>query len=373
MSGHVDRGTAPGLVSVVCRGGEVHAQAVGKLAAGASAPMRRDTIFRITSMTKPITAVATMILVERGKLRLDDAVDHELPELADRVVLSRRDGPLDDTVPARRPISVRDLLSYRFGFGDPMQDETPVLAAARELGLRAVGPPMPRCELDPETWIRRFGTLPLMHQPGERWLYNTSAHVLGVLIARAADQPLEEFLRERLFEPLGMKDTGFSVPPAERDRLASCYRGDGHGGLVLQDGVETSPWARAPSFPDAAAGLLSTADDYLAFARMLLAGGKHDNARVLSKSSIEALTTAQLDERQQREARGFLGERSWGLGLAVAPGGAYGWDGGFGTSWRNDPVEDLVGVLMTQRLWDTPTPPAVIEDFWAATYQAIDA
>ncbi len=224
MAGYVERGDVPGLVTLVSRRGEVHVDAIGATGSRRQSPMRRDTIFRISSMTKPITAVAAMILVEECKLRLDEPVDRLLPELADRTVLKRLDGPLDETVPAHRPITVRDLLTFRMGFGQMMAppDAYPILQAANEQQI-GMGPPSPATTPAPDEWMRRLGTLPLMHQPGERWMYNTGSDVLGVLIARAAGQPLETFLRERIFAPLGMKDTGFSVPAAHhrpvRDQL----------------------------------------------------------------------------------------------------------------------------------------------------------
>src|SRR6266852_7789012 len=205
MAGYVERGEVPGLVTLVSRRGEVHVDVIGTRALADRAPMRRDTIFRISSMTKPITAAATMILVEECKLRLDEPVDHWLPELAERKVLKRLDGPLDDTVPANRPITVRDLLTFRMGFGQMMAPPNayPILKAANEQQI-GMGPPSPDMLPAPDEWIRRLGQLPLMHQPGEKWMYNTGSDVLGVLIARASGQPLETFLRERLFEPLGM-------------------------------------------------------------------------------------------------------------------------------------------------------------------------
>ena len=222
MEAHVDRGELPGLVTVVSRRGAVHVDTIGTTAIGGRDPMRRDTIFRITSMTKPIAAAAAMILVEECALRLDDPVDRLLPELADRRVLRRLDGPLDDTVPAKRPIVVRDLLTFRMGLGVMLGpgDAYPIQRAIRELGIVGFGPPDPSTPHEPDEWMRRLGTLPLMHQPGEQWRYNTGSYVLGVLIARASGQPLETFLRERIFEPLGMRDTGFSVPAAKLDRLA---------------------------------------------------------------------------------------------------------------------------------------------------------
>jgi CubicO group peptidase (beta-lactamase class C family) len=297
MESHVDRGELPGLVTVVSRRGAVHVDTIGTTAIGGRDPMRRDTIFRITSMTKPIAAAAAMILVEECALRLDDPVDRLLPELADRRVLRRLDGPLDDTVPANRPIVVRDLLTFRMGLGVMLGpgDAYPIQRAIRELGIVGFGPPDPSTPHEPDEWMRRLGTLPLMHQPGEQWRYNTGSYVLGVLIARASGQPLETFLRERIFEPLGMRDTGFSVPAAKLDRLASCYRADPQAGvLVLHDGVADSRWSRPPAFPDAGAGLVSTIDDYRAFGQMMLDGGSWRGERILSRLAVEAMTADQI-------------------------------------------------------------------------------
>ncbi len=339
MVRHVEHGGVPGLVTAVSRRGETHVDAVGVKALGGDEPIRRDTIFRISSMTKPVTAVATMILVEECKLRLDEPVDRLLPELADRRVLRRIDGPLDDTVPARRAITVRDLLTFRMGFGMTMgPSETPIQKAESAAELRTLGAPMPSTPLAPGEWLRRLGTLPLMGQPGETWMYNTGSHVLGVLIARASGQSLETFLRERIFEPLRMKDTGFSVPLAKLDRLASCYRVDpASGTLELHDGAGDGQWSRPPVFPDAAAGLVSTIDDYLAFGEMMLAKGKHGRERILSRPSVETMTTDQIGAARNAAAGFLLGERrGWGFGVAVvtrrddvaAVPGRYGWDGG---------------------------------------------
>jgi len=223
MAGYVERGVVPGVVTLVDRHGETHVEAIGAQTIGGE-PMRRDTIFRISSMTKPITAVAAMILVEECKLRLDEPVDRLLPELANRKVMKRLDGPIDDTVPANQPITVRDLLTFTMGFGQMMvpPDAYPILTAANELQI-GMGPPKPSAVPAPDEWMRRLGTLPLVYQPGEQWVYNTGADVLGVLIARASGQPLETFLRERIFEPLGMIDTSFGVPEAKLDRLATGY------------------------------------------------------------------------------------------------------------------------------------------------------
>jgi CubicO group peptidase (beta-lactamase class C family) len=383
MAGYVERGDVPGLVTLVSRRGEVHVDVIGTQALGDSPPMRRDTIFRISSMTKPIMAAATMILVEECKLRLDEPVDALLPELAERQVLKRLDGPLDDTVPAKRPITVRDLLTFRMGFGQMMAppDAYPILLAANEQKI-GMGPPNPSAMPAPDEWLRRLGSLPLMHQPGEQWMYNTGSDVLGVLIARASGQPLETFLRERLFEPLGMKDTGFSVPAASLDRLATSYWTEpASGKLTVYDESRGGQWSHPPAFPSGAGGLVSTIDDYLAFGQMMLSQGKHGGARILSRLSVELMTTDQLTPEQKAVSGlfpGFFDSLGWGFGVSVitrrddiaAVPGRYGWDGGLGTSWYSDPREDMVIILMTQSAWASPSPPNVY--FWTLAYQAID-
>src|SRR3989475_4325972 len=385
MADYVERGEVPGLVTLVSRRGEVHVDAIGTQAIGDSPPMRRDTIFRISSMTKPIIAVATMILVEECKLRLDEPVNRWLPELAERKVLKRLDGPLDDTVPANRPITVRDLLTFRMGFGQMMAppDAYPILKAANEQQI-GMGPPSPSTQPAPDEWMRRLGTLPLMHQPGEKWMYNTGSDVLGVLIARASGQPLETFLRERIFEPLGMKDTGFSVPEASLDRLATSYWTDlASGKLVVYDEAKGGQWSRPPAFPSGAGGLVSTIDDYLAFSQMMLSLGKHKGSRILSRLSVETMTTDQLTPEQKAMSglvSGYFDSHGWGVGVSVvtrrddvaAVPGRYGWDGGMGTSWYSDPREEMVTILMTQRAWTSPSPPNVCLDFWTSAYQTID-
>ena len=383
ISRHVTQGDVPGVVTALSRHGEVHVDFIGTRTMEGNEPMRRDTIFRITSMTKPITAVAAMILVEESRLRLDEPVDDLLPELANRKVLKRLDGPLDDTVPAHRPITVRDLLTFRLGFGIILTPaaEYPIQKALNELQLVGFGPPNVAVAYDSDEWMRRLGTLPLMHQPGEKWMYNTGSYVLGVLIARAVGQPLETFLRERIFTPLGMKDTSFSVPPAKLDRLASSYRSNRQtGALELHDGVANSQWSRPPTFPDGGAGLVSTVDDYLAFGQMMLNGGKHGRECILSQRSIEAMTTDQIAPEQKVGSEMILdATRGWGFGLAIvtraddvsAVPGRFGWEGGFGTSWASDPHQEMVAILMSQRLWDSPAGPTVYRDFWTSAYQAI--
>lgn len=379
VQGEAGRGTVPGLVTLVSRRGEAHVEALGVQEVGGR-PMRRDTIFRVASLTKPVAAVAAMILVEECRLRLDEPVDRLLPELVDRKVLKRLDGPLDDTVPASRPITLRDLLTLRMGIGHIMKPSQgwPIKEALRERKLLQ-GPPRPQSLPGPDEWMRQVAELPLMHQPGEVWMYDLAMDVLGVLIARAADQPLETFLRERIFDPLGMKDTGFSVPPEKIDRLATSYEADSEGTLRVYDPAEGGEWSRPPAFPAASGGLVSTADDFLAFGQMMLDQGRHGSGRILSRLSVEAMTTDQLTPRQREAA--FLGDnRSWGLGVAMvvhrdqvsAVPGRFGWEGGLGTSWASDPREELVGLLLTQVNWTSPSPPDVWVDFWTSAYQSVD-
>jgi CubicO group peptidase (beta-lactamase class C family) len=279
----------PGIVTLVSRRGEVQVDAIGTKAFGGSDPMRRDTIFRVASVTKPIVAAAAMILVEECALRLDEPVDPWLPELAERRVLRTIDGQLDDTVPANRPITLRDLLTFRLGIGAVMvfPPRYPIQQAMAELGV-APGPTLP--EHAPDELMKRFGSLPLVHQPGERWLYNSGSDILGVLISRVAGTSLEEILRERIFAPLGINDTSFSVPASKLDRLASSYWTNFETGeFEVFDGVDDSRWASPPVF----------------------------------ESGV-------------------------------------------------DPKEEMVGIVLTQRVLDAPGAPAVLLDFWTSAYAAID-
>jgi len=390
MSGYVERGDVPGIVTLVSRRGEVHVDAFGTKMAGGEAteghgPVRRDTIFRIASLSKPIAAAAAMLLVEECKLRLDEPVDRLLPELADRKVLKSLESPLDDTIPAKRPITLRDVLTFRLGYGILMArpGTYPIQTAMSDLRL-GQGPPRPQTPPEPDEWIRRLGTLPLMHQPGEKWMYHTGSDVLGVLVARAAGQPFETFLRERLLEPLGMQDTAFSVPSAKIDRLATCYQPDFKTGeLQLYDPAAGGEWSRPPAFPSGGGGLVSTVDDLFVFGQMLLNLGKHGRERILSRPSVETMTADHLMPAQ-KSVSGLIADyfetHGWGFGMSVVTRrrdlaesvGRFGWDGGLGTSWYCDPKEQMIGILMTQRNWTSPNPPPVCRDFWTLAYQAID-
>ncbi len=367
---HVGDEQIPGLVALVAHGDDVHAEVLGTMAVGGP-PVTRDSIFRISSDSKPITGAATLALAAEGLLDLDEPVGRLLPELAGPRVLRRMDGPLDDTVPANREITARDLLTFTFGFGTAIEmffapEPWPVMAAEDALHLATLGPPDRDRQPDPDTWIAGLGSLPLLAQPGERWFYNTGASVLGVLAARAAGQPFGGVLRTRLFEPLGMTSTAFWT--SRTGRLMTAYR-PAPEGLTAWDQPDGS-WSRPPAFPDGAAGLVSTADDLLAFSRMLLRGG----APVLPAAAVRAMTTGQLTPEQK--ARGGLGpdffkDKSWGFCLAVQDDGSYGWAGGFGTTWLMDPGRDLTVIVLTQRMFDGPEPLAVHAEFQRAAYAAL--
>ena len=380
MAGHVAHGGVPGMVTLLSRHGEVRVEAIGNMALG-GAPMQRDTIFRIASMTKPVAAVAAMILVEECKLRLDDPVDALLPELANRKVLRTIESEIDDTVPAERAITLRDILTFRLGYGmiPIFPDRYPIQKAITAAGL-APGPVFPF--FPPDELMRRYGALPLVHQPGERWLYNAGSEILGVLIARAAGTTLGEFLRERIFDPLDMKDTAFFVPQDKLDRFATTYMRDrATEQLKVFDDPATGAFAKPPVFENASGGLVSTADDFNAFAQMMLNGGRLGNERILSRPAVELMTTDQLAPAQKAGSELFFNDnRGWGFGLSVftrrdqlcnVPG-RYGWEGGYGTSWYSDPMENLTGILLTQRMMESPQMPPVMADFWTSAYQAID-
>jgi CubicO group peptidase (beta-lactamase class C family) len=385
LSRHVERRRLPGVVALISRRGAEHVETVGTLAFDSPAPMQRDTIFRLASVTKPITAVAAMILVERCLLRLDDPVDELLPELSNRQVLRTIESELDDTVSAKRPITVRDLLTFRSGYGEialfaPM---CPLHRAMMQADLPLSGWSFPG---DADAFMKCLGGLPLAHQPGEKWLYHLSADILGVLIARASGTPLSAFMKQHMFEPLGMKDTGFTVPEPELRRLAVAHQTDFRTGEVsVLERARSEPITRPPVFEAGAGarGLVSTVDDLLAFGLMMLNGGRYGAERILSRASVELMTTDQLTPAQKTASpffEGFWESRGWGFGLSIVTRrddvagtpGRFGWDGAFSTSWYVDPREELVGVLLAQCLPGALRLPTIALDFWTSVYQAID-
>ncbi|MER7702202.1 serine hydrolase domain-containing protein [Kitasatospora sp. NPDC097605] len=387
---HVDSGDIPGVVALVGHGDETHVEAVGTMSHDGGAPMTRDTIFRMASTSKPVTMAAAAILLDECRIRLDDLVETWLPELADRRVLKRIDSPLDDTVPARRPVTVRDVLTSTFGIGmDITALGTPIMTAIIENGLT---PDLPQPMPEPDEWIRHLGTLPLMNHPGERWQYQIASDVLGVLVARVTGQPFEAFLHERVFGPLGMRDTGFHVPADKIDRLPPLYAPDPETGeFHVWDEPASGRWSRPPAFPGGGGGLVSTVDDFHAYFRMLLNHGKHGGERILSRPVVELMTTNRLTA-EQTAAREVLARDNvhlsygqgqhggWGLGMAVrtyrgdyAPIGQFGWDGGSGTSTYADPENGITGLLLTQVGMTVPNAARLIHDFWTTVYQSVDA
>jgi CubicO group peptidase (beta-lactamase class C family) len=357
----VARGDAPGVVAAVGRGDEGYVAAAGVMAAGGP-PMRSDTLFRIASITKPVTAAVVLSLVEDGLLGLEEPVDRLLPELADRRVLRRPDGPLTDTIRAERAVTTRDLLTFTWGFG--MQgamfmapEPWPIVSAVAERELGSFGPPQPDTTPEPDTFMARLGELPLLAQPGERWLYSAGSQVLGVLAARAAGAPFEDVMREQVLAPLGMDDTAFYAN--DTSRLATAYeRRDGE--LAVSDPPD-GQWSRPPRFPDGAGGLVSTAEDLLRFGRMLLLPGGNP---VLTARTVAEMTRDQLTPAQRARVWpgfSFLDDRGWGYGVSVTEWG-YSWEGGSGTAWSNIPDQDLTVVVLTQRAVDETGLPAVCEE-----------
>ncbi|WP_405623797.1 serine hydrolase domain-containing protein [Streptomyces sp. NBC_00076] len=389
LARHVESGKIPGVVALVSRGEETHVEAIGTMRHDGGPPMLRDTIFRMASTSKPVAMAAAMILLDECRLRLDDLVHPWLPELADRQVLKRIDGPLDDTVPARRPITVRDVLTSTFGLGMDMTSlGTPIMNAVFEQGLT---PNLPEPMPEPDEWMRRLGALPLMHQPGERWQYHIASDLLGVLVSRVTGQSYETFLRERIFDPLGMKDTSFHVPADKIDRLPPLYAPDPRTGeFIVWDEAEGGRHSQPPAFQGGGGGLASTADDYHAYFRMLLNHGMHGSERILSRPAVQLMTTNRLTAEQQAArydmavnnvhiSFGQGQHGGWGFGMAVrtyrgdyAPIGQFGWDGGSGTSTYADPDNQLTGILLTQVGASVPDPARLFHDFWTTVYQALD-
>jgi CubicO group peptidase (beta-lactamase class C family) len=365
---HVKNGSLPGAVGLVARGDQIEYAAVGSAAID-GAPMTRESIFRIASVTKPITAAAVMVLVDDGLIGLDDPVDRWLPELANPAVVRTPASPVDDVVPARRPITVIDLLRSTAGYGFASDFSLP--AVQRLFSVQKDGRE-PQSFPAPDVWMSELAQIPLLYQPGEAWLYDTCSALQGVLIARASSRSLPDFLAERIFEPLGMADSGFTVPDSGADRFTSYYRTGPTGGLELADGAD-GQWRTPPAFPLGSGGLVATADDWLAFGRMLLAGGTTAGGRrLLSRDAVRLMTTDHTTGGQREIGQLFLEGQGWGFGGSVdidavdpwnVPG-RYGWVGGTGTSAHIVPATGVVAILLTQVAADSPTAPDWMQDFW---------
>ncbi|MER6538118.1 serine hydrolase domain-containing protein [Streptomyces sp900105755] len=369
---HVEAGTVPGAVGLVARGDDVEVVTVGHTDVEGSAPMARDSVFRIASVTKPITAAAVLMLVDEGRIGLGDPVADWLPELAKPMVVRSPASPVDDVVPAARQITVEDLLSFRAGWGLP--DDFSLPAAQALFTVQDHGIPF-RDWPDPDTWLGLLAQVPMLHQPGEAWLYGTASALQGILVARVSGRTLPDFLAERIFEPLGMRDTAFEVPASKRHRFTSAYAPAADGTLSLTD-TPDGAYSSLPRFPSGGGGLVSTADDWLAFARLLLnAGTAPDGRRLLTATSVSRMTTNHLTAAQRERAALFLEGQGWGYGgsVDVAPAepwsvpGRYGWVGGTGTTAHLVPATGTVTVLLTQTAMTGPTTTSLMRDFWRAT------
>jgi CubicO group peptidase (beta-lactamase class C family) len=390
----IDAGLLAGAVTLVCRAGRtIQVNELGYRDVDARLPMQRDTIFRIASMTKPVTVAAAMGLVEDRKLTLTDPVAKWLPELSDMRVLREPGGALDKTEPARRAITVDDLMTHRSGLAYAFSVPGPLARAYGKMSFRQ----------DQDRWLAELAKLPLAHQPGERLTYSHATDVLGIALSRIEGKPLSDVLAERIFQPLGMTDTGFSVGTSGRRRAATMYKLDeatGQNPVLRHDVMGPAP-ITDPPFCTGGAGLWSTVDDYLRFARMLLEGGTLDGVRVLSEESVRLMRTDRLTDEQKQYP--FLGAPFWvgrgfGLNLSVVtdptksrqlfgPGGlgTFSWPGAYGTWWQADPSADLILIYLIQNHPDLTVDAAAIAGntslaklqsaqpkFVRRTYQALD-
>jgi CubicO group peptidase (beta-lactamase class C family) len=353
----VDAGDLSGAVTLIWRKGEiVQVNAVGQADREAGAPMQRDTLFRIASMTKPVTSVAALMLLEEGKLALSDPIKRWLPEFADMQVLKDPTGPLDDTYPAPRDITVEDLMTHRAGLAYAFTSVGPIAQAHED----ALGSPL-GTPLTPDQWLKALGGLPLSYPPGQQFHYSHATEVLGFLVARVAGKPLGEVLKARIFGPLGMVDTDFWCPPQKRGRMAKLYKmGDEPG--TLED-VSLPHVDAQPTYEAGGGGLISTADDYLKFARMLLGNGEVDGVRLLKAQTVADMRANRLTDAQRQipfMALPFWLSQGFGLGLSMildpqahqwlgaGSKGSFGWPGAFGTWWQADPEEDLIVIYLIQ-------------------------
>lgn len=347
LASHVERGTIPGAVAIV-GGPDAEPVAVGRAGVRGEA-LRPDAIFRIQSMTKAVTSVAALRLVEQGRIALDDPVERWLPELADRRVLVSPGAGLDDTVPAPRQITLRHLLTNTSGYGQII-DDTPLHDAMIANGTEAGPEPVER---GADEWLARLSELPLAFAPGEGWRYHLSFGLLGILISRVTGRRTGDHLRDDLLAPLGMVDTGFFVPATAAHRLPAAYRHDGSG-LIETEPAGGGFYAGEPPFVVDHAELVSTAADYARFLRMLAAGGVANGERMLSAEHLAMMTSDQVPPGAKTPESffpGFWDGMGWGFGVGVqttgAHAGRYGWSGGQGTDFYVDP-DGTIGLLLIQ-------------------------
>ena len=383
LSAYVTTGERPGLVTLVSKEGETHVDAIGNHQAGGGNPMQRDTIFRIASLTKPVTGAVTMKLIEQGKLSLDEPIDRLIPELANRRVLRRLEGPLEDTVPAKRPILVSDLLTMRMGMGAIMRPGSyPVQAALMQEKL-FVPFSMPTAR-NADEWIAGLARFPLMNQPGEVWRYDTSITLLGALIERVTGKSLGQAFEELLLGPLGMRDTGFVVPAGKLNRLPTAYQKNPQTGAldVWDPAGPDSFFAQTHGFPGAHGGLVSTVDDYFAFTQMMMNGGMHGKDRILSAESVDSMMTDHIPADVKARSPfvpGFWDLRGWGYAGSIVskretgqPRG-FGWDGGYGNVAYWDRGSGVTVFLFSQKLFSSPVYDEIFPGFFDGAYAAVQA
>ena len=390
---YIEAGRFPGTRLLVYRRGQlVHSSSQGFADLERNAPVKDDTIFRIYSMTKPITSIAFMMLVEEGRIALDEPVHKYIPEWKNLGVFQAGVWPAFLARPPSRPMLIVDLMRHTSGLTYGFQQRGNVDAAYRELKIGEVE----KAGTLP-SMIADLAKIPLEFSPGEAWNYSVSTDVIGYLIGLISGKPFEQFLQERIFDPLGMNDTGFFVPPAKAHRLAACYSAspqgamtfhatDRKGGLTLQDDPATSSFLSPPSFISGGGGLCSTATDYLAFCRALLNGGELDGVRLVGPKTLALMTSNHLpDGRTLPElSRSLFSEAAYhgigfGLGFSVTldpartliPGsaGEYAWGGAATTSFWIDPAEELIAIFMTQVLPSTAT--AIRRELRTMIYSAI--
>jgi CubicO group peptidase (beta-lactamase class C family) len=360
---YIEPGKISGALTLVARRGAIaHLSPLGHMELERERPLKEDAIFRIYSMTKPITSIATMMLYERGLFQLRDPVKNFIPAFADQGVFKMGAYPHFLTEPPSRPMRIRDLLTHTSGLTYGFMHRTPVDAGYRKAGLEGVN----RTGNLEET-VQKIASLPLEFSPGEHWNYSMATDVLGYLVQVVSGKPFEDFLREEIFEPLGMVDTGFFVPPEKQSRLPACYERQMNRKTVLQDDPATSPYLKPPGFSSGGGGLVSTAHDYARFAEMLCRGGELDGARIVSRKTIELMSQNHLpgDVDLTEMAQGSFSETPYegvgfGLGFSVNLGpartgatgsqGEFAWGGAASTAFWVDPAEELSVVFLTQLL-----------------------
>ena len=365
----VATGDLPGVVNLVWRKGHVvEFQTVGLCDIERKLPMEQGTIFGIASMSKPVTVAAALTLIEQGRIRLEDPITKWAPEFADVRVLRRPDGPMDDTYPSPRAITIEDLMTHRSGLSYSFLAPGPLgVALMQKIGMGIESP------LTPDEWMKTLAALPLAYAPGERFNYGHSIDVLGFILGRTAGTSLRQVMREQLFGPLRMVDTDFWIPPEKRERAAVVYSSP-KPGMFTPVTIDSWVGAAPTAYTSGGQGLVSTADDYLTFARMLLGGGKVDGVRVLKPETIRLMTSNLLTAEQRLIP--FMGLPFWrgqgfGLGVSVitdpaqhgwmgaGDAGAFGWPGAFGGWWQADPAEDMVLLWLQHTLPAPPGPGAL--------------